>query len=142
MKKFISIILLLACFTSTYTFAENRKEQHPVNKFISYSRIERYMCRITADLAILTESFDELEIQTEKSKNVVNGYYLLAQKSLNKNEKLNSMIKDYYALWTASINSIMPESGELKVLYKSRISQDEKKLDEMGKRIELELDSK
>lgn len=67
-------------------------------------------------------------------------YYDDAIKFLNKNDKVISMVKDYYSFWIPFVSAIRPNDGELEHLYSQRIANDERKIEEMSNRIKLELD--
>lgn len=125
------LIILLICSNS---FAKE-KQENPVPFFLAVTIMSRDICKLTAESNTYSAISESISKGIEEPKK----YYVESTKFLIKNKKATSMIKDYYAYWITSMRAIMPENQELELLYKQRIANDDRKLEEMRNRIRLEL---
>lgn len=148
--KHLICALMLVFMISNNAFAEEKKETNPLIDFLVATQSKQDFCNFLVGMIIL-RSENNLKLENGKkpqtplecaneAKETIKEDYKKAIEFTKRNEKVSSMVKDYYAFWITSMDSIVPEHDELKFRYKERIAQDNKKLLEMSNRIKLELD--
>lgn len=139
MKHLLCSFIILF-FVSGNTYAEEVKKDDDLTVFLAVTQLQHYACALAAEAGLVSNE------PLEKALSCINKYLDESKKSyyelkkMKKNEKITSMVKDYYAMWITSMYSIAPEAYEPKSKYKERIARDERKLSEVRQRIYLEID--
>ena len=134
--KHLICALMLVFMIPNHAFAEDSK----LDKFLGMTYIYHKLCSLSVDIFLNSSSTMEKPTKCiDESKKSAKKDYSELIDTINKNEKVNSMVKDYYAFWITSMDAIIPVNDELKFRYKERIDQDRKKLSEMSERIKLEF---
>lgn len=139
MKKFICIFITMFIVTGI-AFAEDKKT-NPLKLFLAETYVKYFTCKLEAQAGLMQGK------TLEESLSCINQYkdeekksYKEAKKYLSNNKSAISMLKDYYAYWIASMDSIVPQGEETITAYENRLEFKLGKLNELSERLKLEVE--
>jgi hypothetical protein len=115
-----------------------KKGLHAVDCFTDGARLDWKMCRLVTELAIVQQSADPHRRCVTAAKAVVAPQYEAARRALANNKAGTDLLKDVYAYWLASLDNLLPKYEERSVVYRSRLAEEERTLEQKLNRLTLE----
>jgi hypothetical protein len=148
-RAFLIVGIFLCSFTLGSATRATAPARNPVQQMIDIGTIKYVECDLATQVALLKlESnpsnsdaiFAEYGGHIQEGKANLKAAYREAKVGLVGKKTADSMLKDYYAQWLSAIDELLPNSGELKIVYETRKQQASVKLTNLANRLRLELD--
>ena len=97
------------------------------------------LCSVTMQVALLDSSrLQEALDCITKYKTEIKLVYNSAKKALSKNKQALEVLKDLYSYWLTSMDNIIPDPNELKIIYENRISERKLGIQERANKLKVE----
>jgi hypothetical protein len=135
------ILFILFCLPNVSFGSVGCVELPPVDDFTCNVEATYALCSVTMQVALLDSSRlqDALDCIT-KYKTEIKPVYNAAKKALSKNKEATNVLKDLYSYWLTSMDSLIPDPSELKIVYERRLSDRKLGIQERANRLKVEAD--
>lgn len=139
--RYIALACALTCAAADSPAAE---KVSPVEQFHENTTAQLLICRIQMKTALLKSEAGEGKAFEAVSKCVKDGRmeakksFQPALRSVSKMPTASRLLKEYFAVWLAAFEGLMPNTDELVVTYEQRQASAEIKADEAWNRFEVE----
>ena len=122
------------------------QKTHPVTEFTALARLAFVECSLSIKIDLLSPDdgkqsslFPKYTDCRDKNLPQLKTKFQAATSNVSGKAEALSLLKDFYAHWLASIDGLVPQSGEIRMAYNSRTNGNEAELARQAKRIEIEL---
>ncbi len=115
-------------------------EAGPVAKFTAMATAQMFICGSKFQIVMMgaNQALQEAVDCTKQAKTEMAPYYAPVKAKFLKNPQALSLANDFYALWQASMDDLLPRTAENQTRYNVRLEAMNAELRQKGQRLNLE----
>jgi len=123
LRSAILLALATTCVTPASGSVACKKGLAPAEDFACNANITFAICKLKAQIAELSGSYDEVSKCIAQWKKDIKPVYEAAKKKTATNPDASKALKDLYAYWLASMDALIPSPGETKGHYEAKLQE-------------------